>query len=423
MKNELHRCAAVWQLLAIDTELSAYVTEADLAQFQRRVQAEGLTFLTVTLPALGKALDKSFLTGHFELPDNWKSAMDATYPVFLKKAWSELFHKNGEGRWVVPGEAYNAPMAIILRNQAADEGAYWGDAALAIRQLTMAFYKYEQPWTEQQELTAEAAFIAAEDELWERTRSLLSGGLTYELVDGRSISTYLDRAEALISKLLDGIDPKEIEPCYGTGATACHATPWGRWEKPRFVEKIDQVYPYSEYFFSGINGLEAHLVESRLDLAEEQHPCARVVYVPKDSRGPRTISAEPREFMHIQQGQMRRLMYAAERYRNVRAQVSIIDQSRNQCLALIGSMTNHLASLDLEMASDKLSWWLVSRLFPENWVEALDASRSESTVMPSVLKYRLPSSHQWAALAAFRSRAWCSGRCVTHPEAIGTKEP
>jgi hypothetical protein len=380
MKNELHRLCAVWHILATDTHLSRFVTDADLAQFKRRIEAEGISFVTVTLPALGKSLLQAFRSGVLEIPEGWSAAKGYNYPSFLHKAWSELFDKDGKGLWLVTGDgAYNPVIAAVNTH-----GTCMGAAVLAIRQLTELYYKYEQPWTEDQELESCSKFIAAEDDIWEVTKSLLAGGLTTTLIDGRSISIYLERAERLISKLLDGSDPKEITPRYGTGATADRATPWGRWQKPRFIEKLARVFPYEEYFFSGINGLEEAVMLSRgLDLEEVPEPTARVVHVPKDSRGPRLISAEPREFMYIQQGLMFKLVDIVERWRNVAKQVSIIDQTRNRELAQLASQTNHLATLDLESASDRVSWWLVSRLFPACWVEALDASRSESTVMPN----------------------------------------
>jgi hypothetical protein len=376
MQNESQRLSALWHFLAKDTHLSLFVTDADVAQFKTRLGAEGLSFLTVSLPALGKALDRSFQTGSFECPDGWARAKNAAYPAFLHKAWEELFDFEGQPRWfVTDGESLDLPLLGRDDTQ--------GLAVLCIRQLTFAFYKYEQPWTDEQANLVCTAFQTAETELWDDTCKILSTGTSNMFVNGTSLRTYLDRAERLIGRLLEGVDPHQINPKYGTGATADKATPWGRWQEPRLISKLDAVYPYYEWFFSGINGADSHMRNSALDLLVCDDPGARVVLVPKDSRGPRLISAEPREFMYIQQGVLPELVSAVERYENVRRQVSIIDQSRNQYLALLGSQTGSHASLDLQEASDRHSWWLVTRLFPSNWVEALDSCRSEYTVMPN----------------------------------------
>lgn len=377
LKKEEERVRALWLFLAKDTTLSQFVTDADEALFKTRFGAEGLTFVTVTLPALGKALDKSFKSGKFEAPEGWALAGNAAYPAFLHKAWETLFHSEGVARWFVTDESsLDVPMLIVDREA-------MGLAVHCIRQLTMAFYKYERPWTDLQASSTFEAFEKAEDELWLTTQRILSEGSCNIVVDGDPLALYLERAERLITRLLKGVDPKKIDPQYGTGATACKSSPWGRWQEPRFISKLDAVYPYDEWFFSGIEGLEAQMRNSRLELLDCEQPCARVVLVPKDSRGPRLISAEPREFMYIQQGLMKAMRDAVERYPNVRRQVSIIDQSRNQYLACLSSQTGALSTLDLKEASDRVSWWLVTRLFPENWVEALDCCRSESTILPS----------------------------------------
>jgi len=375
MKTELHRSEAIWLLLSNDTHLSAFVSSSDKEVFKRRLRAEGMQFLNVSLPALGKALDRSFETGKFECPEGWRCAKDAVYPAFLNKAFSRIFTSEGRGRWL---SADDEVCPLYMPEVQSDMGC----AVHCIRQLTTVFYKYETPWTKDQADTVCSNFVAAEGELSALRESLEREGLA-ELIDGIPLRTYLSRAERLITRLLKGVDPlKDLEPRYGTGATAEKSTPWGRWEPPRFIAKLDAVYSVSEWFFSGLNGLDSAMRDSRLDLVECESPTARVVLVPKDSRGPRLISAEPREYMYLQQAQRVKLEDAVERYPNVKAQVSIIDQSRNRWLACWASMTGSMATLDLKEASDRLSWWLVILLFPSNWVGALNATRSESTIMP-----------------------------------------
>lgn len=375
MKNELHRAVAIWQLLVQDTELSAFVSVEDLLYFRRRALAEGMKFLTVTLPALGKALDSAFESGKLELPDGWRPARDHVYPKFLEGCWKQLFNLNGEPAWVVPGTDVNLPH-YLLREQ--------GAAVACIRQLTMVFYKYEMPWTDEQAERTFSAFKSTEQHLAALLHKVHHEGHLESKIGNLTLRAYLNRARRLICALLSGKDPvKDIVPRYATGATACRSSAHGRWEKPRFIPKLDRVYPYSEWFVSGLNGLDAILTKDGLDLEVADNPGARVVLVPKDSRGPRLISAEPREYMYIQQGVMTLKYDIVEEHDIVKAQVSMTDQTRNQRLALLGSETGSLASLDCQEASDCVSLWLVTELFPRNWVEAFEACRSEYTVLPS----------------------------------------
>lgn len=375
MKNELHRAVAIWQLLVQDTELSAYVSVEDLLYVRRRASAEGMKFMTVTLPSLGKALDSAFESGKLVLPDGWRPAKDHVYPSFLKRAWGELFTPQGEPRWVVPGTTDNIPYFLL-------EGM--GAAVACIRQLTYAFYKYTQPWTDEQAEETFSAFKRTEADLSELLVAVEQGAWRTTKIGNLTVDAFINRARRLICGLLSGTAPKTaIVPRYATGATADRATAHGRWEKPRLIPRLDKVYPYSEWFVSGINGLESILTKEGLDLEIADSPGARVVLVPKDSRGPRLISAEPREFMYIQQGLMDLLYDTMERYPIVRAQVSCTDQTRNQRLALLASQLGALATLDMKEASDRVSLELVRRLFPSDWVEAFEACRSTYTVLPS----------------------------------------
>lgn len=156
--------------------------------------------------------------------------------------------------------------------------------------------------------------------------------------------------------------------------------------------------------------------------------CSRILVVPKDYRSGRVISAEPRELMWHQKGLQKRLYSHIEGHFLTKGLVNFTDQRINQRLAAAaskpdnrywdcadqgepfwnttyqgdytgpsGNASSHdvieteradmaptglvavpwgLASLDLSNASDGLSWELVRELFPENWVQALDAVRT-----------------------------------------------
>lgn len=104
----------------------------------------------------------------------------------------------------------------------------------------------------------------------------------------------------------------------------------------------------------------------------------RIVTVPKNFKTDRTIAIEPEMNMYVQKGigslMRRRLRYSG---------CNLDDQTRNQRLALVGSFTGRLATIDLSMASDTVSRQLVSRLLPEDWLGALEQCRSQFGVLPS----------------------------------------
>lgn len=346
MEN-LKRLIAIWRVLATHTQLSEFVTEADMRRFETRAQGEGITFLTSTLPSLYKALDRSFATGKLDLPVGFKKSKRGDYPLFLEKAWETLFTKQGT-------------LKSLSRDQAG--------AVSCIRQLSAIFYKLEMPYTVEQESDTICAFLQAEDDL-----SQLS-------LTSPPTKALLRRARRIVCRLLAGVNPLDIRPRHGSGSSACRVKPWERYESFRFIPRLHEVYPYDSYFYYNLTHLcdELHKLEG----AEEAEPPARVVFVPKDSRGPRLISCEPREFMFIQQGLMNLMYETVQRHPAIARQIGFTDQTRNQRMATQGSKDQSYATLDLKEASDRVSLELVRTIFPDNWVKALTASRSKATTLP-----------------------------------------
>lgn len=101
----------------------------------------------------------------------------------------------------------------------------------------------------------------------------------------------------------------------------------------------------------------------------------RVNFVPKDAMTDRSIIVEGSLNVLIQ-GAIGRYMF-----RRLKASgIDLSDQSRNQRLAKIGSLTGALATLDLVSASDMMAIAIVRELLPWEWYFFLSTCRS-STVM------------------------------------------
>jgi hypothetical protein len=104
----------------------------------------------------------------------------------------------------------------------------------------------------------------------------------------------------------------------------------------------------------------------------------RVVTVPKNYKTDRTIAIEPDMNIYVQKG-----IGGLMRKRLKDAGCDLDDQTRNQRLARVGSISGALATIDLSMASDCLSRKLVELLLPADWLMALEQSRSPFGVLPS----------------------------------------
>jgi hypothetical protein len=106
-------------------------------------------------------------------------------------------------------------------------------------------------------------------------------------------------------------------------------------------------------------------------------PGNRIITVAKNYKTNRTIAVEPCMNMYVQKG-----IGGLMRRRLKRAGFDLNDQTRNQRLALIGSFSGTLATIDMSMASDTVSYELVRLLAPSDWFEALEQCRSPVGVLP-----------------------------------------
>lgn len=96
---------------------------------------------------------------------------------------------------------------------------------------------------------------------------------------------------------------------------------------------------------------------------------SRMVAVPKTATKPRLIAAEPAARSWLQQSLFEILKERMQHY----PYLDITDQTHNQRLCLQG-----LATIDQSRASDRVSDALVRRLFPADWVEALEYARTDT---------------------------------------------
>lgn len=354
--GDLKSLRSLWTNLANNQRYRPYVDHRDMISFNERLDKEGLTFLTVVLPRIGKSLDKFHSTSEWNPPENFKTQV-------------------GFMRFEDAGLTLCKPVNVPVFLGKAVESALNGDsiAVDCVRQLTLVFYKLEVDYGEEMEQQFLVNFQKID-------QSLLS---VFNSVDDLR-DDIIVRMGNIIRRILCNTNPLDIVPSHGSGATACRTPNWKKHHRPlRYFAKLDAVYPYSDYFFCS----PTHLADEyeRLENSQpESVPKARVCLVPKDSRGPRVISCEPAELMFIQQGIMRLLYKTLETHPLTSGFVNFTDQTINRELAKASSKGDvRLATIDLSDASDRVSLELVRRVFPPNWFEALEACRSEVTVLPN----------------------------------------
>lgn len=352
--------------------------QRDFSYLQSRTRSEGVSFLTKTMPLLGKWYD-SVLAGEEDplLPQGFKpweanGALDGSpksYPLFCRMFTYVLF--TGGGPDALDPDIVRAKARVIQ----------------GYRSLFYLFYKLEQPLTEAQETEALAKWMENEDQL---VNFDYPDYYSRDLTLGREILSTLCGRD---SRMFTNICPK-----HGTGAVAGGESNEEKWKTFRFIPTLHKVYPWTKVFWPNFASSHPHL-RSALDvlnplglrLAQNwgtgHEATSRLLFVPKDSRGPRTISCEPKELMFVQQGVRQglefRLWFASDR------RINFWDQTINGRLALASSKSGEFATVDLKDASDRVSWLLVKLLFPQWTHQYLEATRSTSTQLPdgSVVKH------------------------------------
>jgi hypothetical protein len=276
-----------------------------------------------------------------------------------------------------------------------------------VRQLLYSFYKYEIPYDELQEQKVIDAFKQAETDLSEmqarfafwhsawhsiNKRKHLSGKLrdlkkSFTLTDDDCLFLTIRDARRLLAELFASFDPTDIYPCHGPGVVATKQRLWEKFHWSNVSSRITDLYPFDEFFCSSMG----HVcdVYNSFDAVSNTDHSARVLLVPKDSRGPRLISCEPVDFQWIQQGLRKAIYRLVEDHPISRWNVFFTDQGPNQRGALLGSSSGRYATLDLKEASDRVDLDLVRLLFPSRLTAYLECCRSTSTVLPSGEKLSL----------------------------------
>lgn len=340
-----------------------------------RLAHEGLPLLTVVLPAFGKQvlrwIEDGYVSNRF---DGFRHRRGSLLPELFQGWTKRIFSHDG----CVRPDADPYALSELL-------------------QICMLCYKLEIPFSEESRNRVVEKFVQCEHEI------------PTDLQTETCYHSVLSLARRLVHEVLGSFDPKDIKPGHGPGAVSTGERGNEKFSFTRKYQRLHSQYPYYEYFSSSMSavGLLGR-GDARLPQLSHEHsyrvnrgsgacgtsgwygkleaavlPVARVVLVPKDSRGPRLISMEPLEIQWIQQGIMRKLVPYIETHPLTRGKVNFTDQTFNQASALKSSMTMENATLDLKEASDRISLALFRYLFPENVVEAFESCRSTATELPN----------------------------------------
>lgn len=370
---------------------------ASIDYFNRRIDREGLTFVTKVLPSLGKAIQRSLETQELVLPPDFRSYCKARrrfgYPAFLHNIFSLVYDVNGRLR--------RRPSKVAIQD---------------LIQFCFLYYKLELPF--------EPDILEEEFSSFKKTDSEC---LQFDDIPNIDKGLwYLAKQE--LHSLLSGMSLDNLLPRHGPGVTADGLKMWGKF-KGTYPDEASHLYPVHENLFVNKehfrlatkvwknSNVSPHFRNNFLNpYPELKSYGASIRFVPKDSRGPRLISCEPALMQFLQQGLMSRLYDYVESHPRTSGHVNFTDQTINGNLVIDSSISRRYATLDMKEASDRVSLAHLS-LFPEPLRSHLLVLRSRHTEyngkgvtmtkyapMGSALCFPVEALVFWAILVASQRR-------------------
>lgn len=364
MKNPNLKSLLAFTMLSTRTApMCEFVTDMDRKVLRRRASAEGVPFLCVLLPRLGKALEAALELGAWTTPTGFQNQKDNGRPLLFQDAFNLIFDE-----------------ACVLRKGV--DVKHVAKAVLAVRQLTLAHGKCDFGGVNPAHV-AEAWSSFKENQA--RLRSIDLPSVMDTVVDMGElgmrvpVKAILREAKKLVHRLLANCSIQDMRFTHGAGATTYRSQTPQRYDVHRHVynRHLDRVIPYSDVLFSGATHLsdELHLLERMREVDEFYDLASFVSKTTEKVRGISKIHPTP---MFFGQG-CRSVLEDAMGSPQYRKELDIRDQTRNKDLALLGSITQLLCTIDLADASDSLKWEIPLYLFPEPICSALFATRSAGT--------------------------------------------
>jgi hypothetical protein len=345
---------SLWSLLA-EESASRCCTSAtrDINTVSRRFEHEGLSFLTITLPDFGKAIQKWLDQGEVGIHSAFRKGRGGRLPLFLGGFFNRVFDRSS---------------GLLL-----DEPCI--DSILALRQLTLMFGKMRFPCSPARQTAAIQGYLKCELDV-RRFDSELSES---DLEEFRAMSELL--FGNLFERMNRDVYFSRLVPKHGPGSTADKLTSNGKYNQQTWTRRLESVFPARSYAIPNWNYIP---VADAMNINEpgEELP-VKVTLVPKTLKTPRVIAMEPACMQYMQQAVYGSFTRNFKRDRLLSKLIGFDDQTPNQRLAYRGSLDKRTATLDLSDASDRVSNQLVRVMFAR-WPflnEAIDATRSRRAVV------------------------------------------
>lgn len=187
----------------------------------------------------------------------------------------------------------------------------------------------------------------------------------------------------ILTSTLGVFHPESWKMKHGPGAVSDAKAGSDKYLFPHWCQKLERVFPIADFGYANFNIWASHAV-SDLNHVFRHEPPSKLILVPKVLKAPRLIASEPTSHQWCQQSIKD---FVTNRVHNsfIKNFISFRDQVPNQEMARRGSLDQSLATIDLSDASDRVSCFLVERLFRReiSLIDALQACRTRWVSNPT----------------------------------------
>lgn len=329
----------------------------DLKTIRSRVESEGFSFLTITLPAFCDDFERCLAKGFIAASDfrNPRFKKSGAVPALLQGMLGKIFNRE-TGRLYEQNSVHCSDTSTIIDS---------------VRQICLVFKKVEVICSPSRVAKTLTNFARIE-QTFQSFSVPLEAHHDFRVV-----------ASVLWTSLVANISFDKLRPRHGPGTTAERITGNGKYAWKYWYDRLEPFFPLltSAYTISAFESKELQLVT--IVKPEEELP-VRVVLVPKTLKGPRVIAIEPCCVQFTQQAIRGALYDAIESSDIVGGHVNFRDRTVNQRLAISSSHDGQLATIDLSDASDRVPRDLALEMFRSNpdLQDAIDACRSTKAELP-----------------------------------------
>jgi len=323
-------------------------TTRDRKTIESRIEKEGLSFLTITLPQFAADLERS-------LSDSWMSDDLCTSFRKDKDGFPRLF--GGFLREIFDSNKCLRDDACVI-------------CIANLRQFCLMWAKIKIPCTPPRVEAALKRYISCEKEMESPPEISQDQRFEFSRIARLLFAEWFTRVDG-------DIYYGEILPQHGPGTTEDRTIGNAKYAVYKWTRRLEAVFPYREYLYP--NDLAAYYDETSVHLFEPgAEPPVRVITVPKTQKTPRIIAIEPVHMQYVQQGILESMVRNLQDTKLERF-LGWFDQEPNKLLARRGSYDGSYATLDLSDASDRVSYEHVRLLLASHpsLREGVDACRSQ----------------------------------------------